>query len=262
MKKLHRLAAGALLASAAMAGSASAEVIRVDLQPSPAFANGSAVNFTGVETKAAAINPLFGSQGTNTWNYLTLPPYPTLTKSVAFLNLVDSTGLVTTVGFSIDGSISNSGISAADNAPIDNVGSDALENDYFLTLHKKAYTISGLPANTSVAFYTYAPNFVVNNSEISTSPSRGYLLTANGVMITVASGPSNDALAYVTTDATGAVSGIWSTPNDANEGDWSGFQVAYTVPEPGSLELVAGSMLATAGIFWGRRSAAGRPPRR
>ena len=136
MKVHHGLAAAALLASAAMAGGASAKVIRVDLQPSPAFANGAAVNFTGVESKAAATNPLFGSQGTNTWNYLTLPPYPTLTKSIAFLNLVDSAGLATTVGFSIDGSISNSGISAGDNAPIDNVGSDGLENDYFLTLHK------------------------------------------------------------------------------------------------------------------------------
>ena len=249
MKKLHGLAAAALLLSASMAGKASAEVIRVDMQPSPAFANGLAVNFTGVETKAAATDPLFGSLGTNTWNYLTLPPYPTLTPSVAFLNLVDSAGLGTTVGFSIDGSISNSGISAGDNAPIDNVGSDALENDYFLTLHAKAYTISGLPVNTLVAFYTYAPNFVANNSQISHSPSRGYLLTANGVTITVASGPSNDALAFFTTDAAGAVSGIWSTPNDANEGDWSGFQIAYAVPEPGSLELVAGSMLATAGIF-------------
>ncbi len=52
---------------------------------------------------------------------------------------------------------------------------------------------------------------------------------------------ANNALAYVMTDASGDISGVWSTP-DGNEGDWSGFQIAYgatLTPEPGSVLLVS-----------------------
>ena len=50
-----------------------------------------------------------------------------------------------------------------------------------------------------------------------------------------------NALAFVTTDASGDISGVWSTPL-GNEGDFSGFQLAYptsgpVVPEPATLTL-------------------------
>jgi len=184
-----------------------------------------------VESHAAAADPIFASTGSNTWNYLAIDPFDAATTNPSFSNLVDSAGSATGVAISFTGNVS-----AANDEPVDNNGSDALENEYFLICGSSCgtisasvtYTISGLPANTVVAFYLYSPNFTLTDSGDPVGvPNRGYRLTANSVTVDVPSGyGTNDALAYVTTDASGNISGTWSVPN-GNEGDWSGFQIGY-----------------------------------
>ena len=246
------LAASVLLVAAGLGGTAIAsasvlEVIRCDFQPSDPFAGRPPVDFTGVENLAATENPAFGSLGSNTWNYVLIAASipGNLGGGVldpSFSNLVDSAGNATSVGISFAGTIG-----AADDNPIDNSGSDALENDYFLidvpptTSTSAGFAISGLPANTLVTMALYTPNFAdADSGNPFDDGNRSYILTANGSQIDVASGGSGVQLATVTSDASGVISGTWSTIG--NEGDWSGIQLAYVTPEPSTLVmLVIGS---------------------
>jgi hypothetical protein len=264
MKHLKLTVPAAALAFAAAANGA---VIRVDMQPSTAFSGNAPVNFSGVESQAAAADSQFGSDGANIWNYLTEAPN-TGVYSASFDGLVDSTGAATSVNLSLN---SANGFFAADDTPIDNSGSDGVENDYFGIISSTVnYTISGLPADTEVALYLYAPNFThFDSGDPTDQPSRGYQLTANGAAITVNSGSSNNALAFVTTDASGDISGVWSAPN-GNEGDWSGFQLAFSsspdAPEPSTGALIATGLvvlpLSAARGRRRRRPAAAMPPDR
>ena len=242
-RNIRALLNGGLLIVLGSGMAARADVIRVDFQPNSAFSGRAPVNFNGVEAQAAAANPVFGSNGSNTWNYLSLAPYPTTTSNPSFSNLVNSAGAATTVGISFTGALS-----AADDSPIDNVGSDGVENDYFFIDAGSAsatalYTITGLPANTQVALYLYSPNFRWFDSVNSVNrPSRAYTLTASGQTISVPSGTGtgNNALAFVQTNVLGQIVGTWSTAG--NEGDWSGFQIAFSpatpAPEPASTSLL------------------------
>lgn len=225
MKRLFAvLLPTALFVSAAVSGRAQ-EVIRVQFEPNAAFSGRAPINFTGVESAAAAAYAAFGSSGSNTWNYCTIQP-AVATANPMCSNLVNSSGTPTGVSIQFTGNIE-----AANDNPVDTTGSDALENDYFLIDAGPASTtaqfkITGLPASRTVYLYLYAPNFSNNNSANPTGqPSRGYTLTfTNGTTINVSSGSNDNALATVTTDSSGTISGTWSTAG--NEGDWSGLQIA------------------------------------
>jgi len=210
----------------AATSSAAATIISVNFQPNAPFAGRAPLSFTGVESQAAAACGVWSAS--NIWNNLSIAPYPALTTNPSFSNLVNSTGAATGVGISFTGTISS-----ANGAPLDNSGSDALENEYFLispapglTISTSVgYTISGLPANTPVALIAYAPNF--------TPPSiGGYQLTANGTVTAAFDGSNNITQIQVTSDASGAISGWWSNGTGGigapdMEMDFSGFQLAY-----------------------------------
>jgi hypothetical protein len=213
------------------------ELIRVDMQSiGPSGGAGFPIEFTGVESQEAAANPVFGSNGRNTWNYLGVAGWPSYTTNPSFSNLVDSAGMSTNIGLSFSGVVYSS-----NDTPLDNIGSNGLENDYFLILGTQsvAYVISGLTPNAPYAFYLYAPNFTDHGSVGDPQPppyNRGYSVTANGMTIEVPSGPMNNAWAIVAANGAGQIGGIWSMP-DHNEGDWSGFQLA-AVPEPSTWAML------------------------
>jgi hypothetical protein len=232
-----------LVASSTLAG---ATVISVDMQTSAPFSGRSSIDYNGAEGSATLANSIFGSA--NLWNVLELAPAGDTTTDPTFSDLKDSTGALTGVSMSFTGVLT-----AANDVPINNDGSNAVENDYFVngTGADIGYTIAGLDPNTQVALYLYSPNFVQYDSSNTTDqPNRGFQLTANGDTINVPSGlGSNNALAYVMTDGLGTISGIWSTTG--NEGDWSGFQIGYPIaatPLPASLPLF-GSALALLGAY-------------
>lgn len=239
----HPLAAMGLagLAALASASAAHATVISVDFQNLQPFAQRQAVNFNGVEAAAALADPIFA--GASTWNELALDAAPNSITDPSFTGLVDSTGAATSIGISFTGTVTS-----ANDTPIDNVGSDAVDNDYFVNPlgTSIAYSISGLDPDTLVALYLYSPNFSHDDSSNDTGkPSRAYTLTANGTPIFVPSGTGtgNNALAYIMTDGNGDISGTWTTAG--NEGDWSGFQIGYPVA---AVPLPAGAVLFGSGI--------------
>lgn len=228
---------------------ADATVISVDMQTSAAFSGRASIGYIGNEGSATSANSVFSNA--NIWNILELAPADASdpnTVNPTFLDLKDSDGASTGVSLSFTGTLT-----AANDNPIDSNGSNAVENDYFVNGSGAGigYDIMGLTADTEVALYLYSPNFIQTDSSNPTDkPNRGFQLTANGSTINVPSGfGSNNALAYVLTDASGSISGTWSTTG--NEGDWSGFQIAYPIaatPLPASLPLF-GSALALLGAY-------------
>jgi hypothetical protein len=247
------------LALAGLLGSARADLIRVQFEPNASFEGRAPINFTGVESSAASADPVFGTDGSNTWNHLALLTGINFNYNPLFSNLVDSAGAATGVGISFTGTLYS-----ANDTPVDNNGSDALENEYFINYASTVgYTISGLAPNSRMALYLYSPNFQHYDSvDPVGQPSRAFTLTANGQSIFVPSGTGtgNNALAFVTANASGQISGTWTTAG--NEGDWSGFQIATatvsSVPEPSSavMMLVMGGAFGLAGAYLRRRTPA------
>lgn len=103
----------------AIAAATQVSAIVVDFQPNGAFSGRNPVNFGGVESQAAAADPAFAAS--NVWKYLEIPPAPRNTPKSSVGGLVASGGAVTGVSISLTGSIS-----AGDDNPIDNSGSDAV----------------------------------------------------------------------------------------------------------------------------------------
>jgi hypothetical protein len=215
-------------------------VVSADFQPNADFGGYAPVNFSGVESQAAAADPVFANS--NVWNHPSVDPtVAEATINASFSNLVNSTGATTSVGISFTGTFSS-----AIGPPIDNSGSDGVENDYFeldggnQLSSSITYTISGLPAGMLVSVFLYSPNFGASHGT-----DRGYNLTLNGTAVDVvsASTANNTALVNVMSTASGTITGTWTSDHNA-EADWSGFQLSYTVPEPSTWAAV----LVSAGL--------------
>jgi hypothetical protein len=231
----------ALLVGLALAlggvNAASAQVVRVDLQPKGGTFP--SVDATGVDSVATGLNPVFASNGADAWNHLNLPSYGVFTTNPSFTGLVDSkTGIATAISFSITGTFT------AASGMLDNA-TNPLKDDYFASLgNPMGYQIAGLTANADYAFITYAPTFA----------NRGYALTVNGAVLNVVSGSTPYAYTLVKASAAGTISGIWS--RTTGEADWSGFQlaaVAGAVPEPSSWAMMIGGIGLLGGTLRMRR---------
>jgi hypothetical protein len=232
--------AGALLCAASSSRGQNV-IVSADFQPNADFGGYAPVDFSGVESQAAAANPVFASS--NVWNYPSVDPtVAEATTNASFSNLVNSAGATTSVGISFTGTFSS-----AIGTPIDNSGSDGLENDYFeLDGNNQlsstiAYSISGLPANMLISVFLYSPNFGASHGT-----DRGYNLTLNGTAVDVASASTanNTALVNVMSTASGTITGTWTSDHSA-EADWSGFQLSYMAPEPSTWAAV----LSSAGLM-------------
>ena len=206
------------------------------------FAGGSQPLFSGVEPKAAALDPAFGAA--NVWNDLTTGDAGLVTDP-SFGSLQDATGAVTSVTFSITGTLeSYNGVSAT---------ASSLTRDYFywnaspILSSTLSWTLSGLVPGASYALVFYGANTDVDrvfDMSIDGIGAVGGVATANGAQ-------PDPLYVLVTASAAGLISG--TAAGNAFEADWSGFQIA-SVPEPSTALLVAGCL----GLF-----AAGRKrPRR
>lgn len=195
--------------------------------------------FSGVESSAAALDPSFGSA--DAWNDLTTGNAGVITNP-AYSSLLDSTGAVTSVGFSITGTLdSYQGYSATAsyltmdylfwNAPVNPSLSSTL-----------SWTITGLTPGASYALVFYGANTDVDRSVAMTIDGYGTvgaLPTLNGAE------PDPLYVQSVVASAAGVISGT-AVAEPGTEGDWAGFQIASAnVPEPSSGLLLASSL----GVF-------------
>jgi hypothetical protein len=216
---------------------ASALLISVDFGSS----YGGAVQplFSGVEPSAAALDPVFGSA--DVWNDLTTGDAG-VTSDPSYSSLLDSTGAVTGVGFSITGTLdSYQGYSATAsyltmdylfwNAPVNPSLSSTL-----------SWAISGLAPGASYVLVFHGANTDVDRSVAMTIDGYGAvgaLVTLNGAE------PGPLYVQTVVASAAGVISGT-AAADPGIEGDWAGFQIASaTVPEPSSGLLLATSL----GVF-------------
>jgi PEP-CTERM motif len=190
--------------------------------------------FSGVESSAAALDPAFGSA--NVWNDLTTGDAGVISDP-SYSSLLDSTGAITDVGFSITGTLdSYNGVSST---------ASSLTRDYLFWNASPSqsatlsWTISGLTPAASYALVFYGANTDVDRSMDMTIDGYG----AVGAVVT-SNGSQPDPL-YVQTvvaSAAGVISGT-AAANPGFEGDWAGFQiVSAMVPEPSTALLLASGL--------------------
>jgi hypothetical protein len=241
IRTLVRTGALALAVTVGTTSAGSALLISADF--GNGFAGGSQALFSGVEPKAAALDPAFGAA--DVWNDLTTGPAGVVTDP-SFGSLLDSTGAATGVTFSITGTLdSYNGVSAT---------ASSLTRDYFYwnaslgistTL---AWTLSGLVPGASYRLVFYGAN---------TDVERSFALGIDGAGIVgavpTASGSDPDPLYVVVTAGAGGVISGTAAADPAFEADWAGFQIA-SIPEPSTGLLVAGCL----GLFALGRKRAGR----
>ena len=221
---------------------ASALVISADF--GNGFAGAVQPLFSGVEPKAAALDPAFGAA--NVWNDLTTGDAGLITDP-SWASLLDATGAVTSVALSITGTVEScNGASPT---------ASSLTRDYMywnagpVLSATLSWTLSGLVPGASYALVFYGANTDVDRTfdmSIDGVGSVGAVATANGVQ-------PDPLYVIVTASAGGLISG--TAAGNTTEADWAGFQLAI-IPEPSTVLLLASGLgLLGATRRRGRRAA-------
>ena len=217
---------------------------------------------SGPEAAATAASPAFGTA--NVWNNL-FSPYA-LETNPSWSNLVDSTGAVSNVSFSITGTVGPADLTPWNPAP------DPIRSAFLFwnswqngqgaygpgESSNITWKLTGLQPNA-----TYAMFFYGSLADID----RYFAMTIGGTTQQIWSYSDNSPhpltgtlFATVHSDASGTISGIGTgigngAGGGANEADWSAFQIAEvspTTPEPSSLLLLGSGSAGLLGI-WRRK---------
>jgi hypothetical protein len=233
-----------LLVIAALGVGTKASALLISADFGSGFAGAVQPLFSGVEPKAAALDPAFGAA--NVWNDLTTGVAGLITDP-SFTSLLDATGAVTSVALSITGTVESfNGVSPT---------ASSLTRDYLywntgpVLSSTLSWTLSGLVPGATYALVFYGANTDVDRSfdmSIDGVGSVGAVPTANGVQ-------PDPLYVVVTASAGGLISG--TAAGNAFEADWAGFQIA-SIPEPSTALLLAGGLGLLAAEWKRRRRAA------
>jgi hypothetical protein len=221
----------AVLALGLLAVGTEASALLISADFGNGFAGAAQPLFSGIEPKAAALDPAFGAA--DVWNDLTTGVAGVVTDP-SFAGLLDSTGAGTGVTFSITGTLdSYNGASAT---------ASSLTRDYFYwnaslgVSTTLSWSFSGLTPGQSYALVFYGANTDVN---------RSFGLSIDGIgsvgVVPTASGVQPDPLYVIVAASAGGLIAGTAAADPAFEADWAGFQLA-SVPEPSTVLLLAGGL--------------------
>ena len=233
-----RALGAALGVVAALGGATAASAVLISGDFGSGYAGAVQPLFSGVESKAAALDTAFAAA--NVWNDLTTGDAGVATD-LSYSSLLNSTGAVTGIGFSITGTLdSYNGVSAT---------ASSLTRDYFYwnaspsQSSTLSWSFSGLTPGAAYALVFYGANTDVDRSLDLTIDGYGTVGSAPTL-----AGVQPDPLYVQTVVASsgGVISGT-AVPAPGFEADWAGFQIASaTVPEPSTALLLASGVAAVA----------------
>jgi hypothetical protein len=231
---------------------AHAELISVDF----GYA-GSPMLFSGVESQAAALDPLFANS--SLWNGIGLSSdwNQAPANDPTFSNLSDSNGNSTALNFSVLGAVNSFNYSAYYNQP----APGSLHGDYWFFNSRNASTslnwyLSGLVPGAEYRMVFYGASHDQDRifDMIVDTDGDGEFNDETGLPVHSLAGaiPVPTYLASGFASDSGEIFGRAvgrGNPNDwVYEANWAGFQIAAAVPTPPALYLFGSGLLGLVGI--------------
>jgi sugar lactone lactonase YvrE len=200
------------------------------------FAGVTTPTFSGPESAATALDPVFGAA--DVWNPLNIPQFPALDVNPSWSNLLDSTGAQTPVSFSITGAVGGVSLYAPAGILPGFVDPDPLRSVY-LFFSSNSTTNPGESTTIQWQITGLAPNAAYDMCVYGARAdfARSFNMTIGGTTLNVPTllfndpSPSSCVLFRgILSEATGTISGvgtgIGSPVGFQNEANWSGFQIA------------------------------------